>query len=1291
VEGLGLELEMESRMNPPKGAAAALFRSYIPEHLLPRFSRGDFPPPGRPETIWAVTLFSDVSGFTPLSESLTRLGKEGSERLNLVLYGHFTRMVEIIQAHGGSVIKYGGDAATVLFVAGGADDRREVVLRSLRCSAAMQRAILEYSEVPVPELQWTFSVKMKIGLACGELRQLLLGNENRQEYVAAGRPLDRMSESEHHATVGQVVAAPELVELAPADLFSPLADGFSLLTGDPGTNPDRLRSEPPEVPTEVARRFLHPTISEQLLRTGGTSLLGEHRKCSAMFVLFQGLDYDDDPLAYEKLQQYYLLVHGILNRYGGHLNQVAIGDKGSVLLVFFGAPASHEDDELRAVLAAMEIRDRRPEFISGQKIGVNTGSVFAGNLGSDLRREYTALGDAINLAARLMGAAAVDQVLCSGSTWSKTREAIELVPLPPIKVKGKSAPVAIYDPRRPRKQGGSELRPLSPLHGRDVELEVVSETLETVAAGQGQWLHVDGKPGLGKTRFVDEIVARARGRFELLRGRGVPYASESAWVPWAELLTGRLDLAADSAVDERRKALARLAAERPGAATEDVERIGAALGWWTRDENETLEDSVLQQRILAAFEKLLIDRGRGTLLVLDDLQWVDEASRGLLAHLGRGVEGAPILIVSSGRPDSTAPGWADIAGFRRLELTELPDGAVEATVRGELAGNGVDDDVLRLVTERARGNPLYVHEIVGHLRSTKAILMDAESGRHYLNPHFAADLLPENVNDLLLARMDGLPETTRQILRVASVFGSDFERELLAGVLPMSLGTGELVAELDRLVDLGLIAVQDRPAGRFRFEQVLTQEVAYESLSYAERRRIHREIAARLEERFGDAASQHASLLAHHFDLAREVKEAFSYRRLAADRAISSHSNPEARHHLDRAIALVSEAKLEERERQLLELLSLRAGVLDRLGLVADGFADQKRRFGVAHSLGDVRVESDACYWMGFHAEAQGQLRRAFALARSARRFAEVAGWTVGVAQATNLMAIVHTRLGETPLGLELWEDLFREHDLGLFDGALRGQILLNHANALLQAGRLGDALKGFEATLDLARGASDRGLELKALIALGVVHKERKELGLLEATLLEADRRCREIGDLRRSVDVLLNRGTLAVTRQDLDQAETLFRETGYLSRRLGLEAMRADAALNLGAVSWWRSDFAGAETFYREAWGIYERMGSGNALVARANVVELLLARDDERAEGELEALGRLAREASALAVAVWAHTEMGKLKDRRGQEDEALAEWREAVRLGSEPGGEETAADARALLASKSPPSA
>ncbi|MFM8322787.1 MAG: adenylate/guanylate cyclase domain-containing protein, partial [Chloroflexota bacterium] len=483
-----------------------------------------------PRQAHGAALFADISGFTVLTESLKRsLGpRQGAERLAIYLNQVYDALIAEVDRYGGSVIGFSGDAITCWFddtfihrvyAACGLEQpsAQPAVLRAVTAALAIQKAMLQFSTIEVPG-QGVFPLRVKAAVACGQVQRLLVGDPQHQLLDAtAGETLLRMAAAEKQALPSQTIvdqattaALGDQLEIE-QQLVDEYGQHFSVIRGM------RRPAEAIPWPALPGERLDEGQISPWLLKPVYQRLvqlqgefLTELRPAAALFLRFSGIDFENDPACGEALDGYIRWVQTIVARYDGTFIQLTVGEKGSYLYVAFGAPRAHEDDPLRAARAALELA-RTPAQLAGIRqvqIGLSLGAMRTGSYGGRTRRTYGVLGDDVNLAARLMQAAAPGQILASGQLREALGPACRWQDLPPMQVKGKNEPVPVA-----ALLGLMDWQPVifagrRPLVGRKAELEQAVQAgarLSSIPPSFAGAIVLDGDAGIGKSRLAQEL------------------------------------------------------------------------------------------------------------------------------------------------------------------------------------------------------------------------------------------------------------------------------------------------------------------------------------------------------------------------------------------------------------------------------------------------------------------------------------------------------------------------------------------------------------------------------------------------------------------------------------------------------------------------------------------------------------------------------------------------------------------------------------------------------------------
>ncbi len=557
----------------------------------------------------------------------------------------------------------------------------------------------------------------------------------------------------------------------------------------------------------------------------------------------EGLDPED---VRATLSRYYAQLRAELERHGGTVEKF-IGD---AVMAVFGAPVAHEDDPERAVRAALAIRDTVGEELQ-IRTAVNTGEALVALGARPAEGEGMVSGDVVNTTARLQSSAPVNGILVGETTYRATRDAIEYREAPPVEAKGKSEPVAAWEAVAARARFGSDVEQKlrTPLVGRERERTLLADALSRARAEQStQLVTLVGVPGIGKSRLVAELFQLAEADEELIawrQGRSLPYGEHLSFWALGEIVKAHAGIL-DS--DDAAAAETKLAAMLESLVEDERERDWVArharplLGLEAAEHTERDEAFAAWRRLLEAAAEQ-----RPLVLVFEDLHWADDGLLDFVDHLADWATTVPILIVATARPEllDRRPGWG---GGKRdaftLSIGALTDDETAQLLHRLLDRAVLDADAQRAVLRQAEGNPLY-----------------AEEYARMLADHPGGDLpLPENIQGLIAARIDGLLPEEKALLQDASVVGKVFWPGALESADPAALHALER-KEFVRRDRRSSIAGETQ----YAFLHALVRDVAYGQIPRADRGEKHRRVAEWLGSLAGDRADDYAEMLAHHY------------------------------------------------------------------------------------------------------------------------------------------------------------------------------------------------------------------------------------------------------------------------------------------------------------------------------------------------------------------------------------------------------------------------------------------
>ncbi|MFQ5944753.1 MAG: AAA family ATPase, partial [Anaerolineae bacterium] len=889
-----------------------IYSSYVPPLVLRRLAEeptGKHAPFG--ERVLASMLFADISGFTRLADGLVRKGPEGAEELSLVLNQYFDQLIELVTSHGGEVVSFAGDALLALWpVAEGDQDLAAESRRAAQCGLAVQARLHGY-ETPSGD-----RLSLRIGVGAGEPFAATVGGErDRWAFFMAGPSLAEMGDAQRQARPGEVVVAPAVWASLPAGTFRGRALPAGGVRLEEVREPLALRPSTLAEPGAGALRTLRgyvPSAIWSRLEAGQSGWLAELRRLTVVFIRVRGVDYGAG--TEEVLDQVHGVMHSLqtaVYRFDGSITRFSADDKGTILLAAFGLPPqTHEDDAARAVLAALEVQRTVRDLGLECAIGIATGQAFCGDIGGPTRREFTMIGDVVNLAARLQEVQA-DGVLTDQATAEAGRGLATLQKLPAFDLKGKAQPVVAY---RPIPEPVEAAR-LSPIVGRENEVALLNGQLEALEAGKGGLVLVEGEAGIGKSRLVAELLKSARGRnVSVLTGAGEAIESSTPYHPWRSVLTQVFDMGGLREPEARRtKVLSRLEEEDPEA-LELAPLLNAvlALDLQATETTARMTDRADQTHELVVRVLQSATEERALLIALEDAHWLDSASWALTRLVALQV--APMLLVIVRRPmeeSRESRQLREMEGTVTVQLGGLSEAQTKDLLENRLGIPNTSEGLASLVHGRSEGNPFFAEELIYAMRDQGLILVS--EGECGIAPGRGdiAQLTPNTVQSVITSRLGRLTPAQQMTVKVASVIGPVFSLETLRDVYPIEPDRPELRGLLDDLqrLDIAMTATPE-PNEAYAFRHAITQEVAYSQLPPSLRRKLHRSVAEWYETRDGEGETAYYPILAHHWTQAEDSSKAIAYLVKAGEQALLSFANEEAVKLLTEALTL--DAQTEE-------------------------------------------------------------------------------------------------------------------------------------------------------------------------------------------------------------------------------------------------------------------------------------------------------------------------------------------------------------------------------------------
>ena len=720
---------------------------------------------------------------------------------------------------------------------------------------------------------------------------------------------------------------------------------------------------------------------------------GERKHATILFSDLSGYTAMSEKLDPEEVKEIMGDIFGViavvLDRYGGFIEKY-IGD---AVMAVFGVPYSHEDDPVRAIHAAMEIRrigeKKRAALLqkTGQSLamhtGINTGLVVTGDL--DLAKgTHGVLGDTVNVAARLSSIAGPDQIVVDQKTFSMARGYFDFKEQPPVKLKGKKENVRIHLALSPKTKPHKVHRfqgLRSAFIGRNAEMEVLDHALEDLNRGKGSFVEVVGGAGCGKSRLIEEFKGKVDlAKIQWLEGHSYSYSQSVAYGPWLSLFRRVCNIGENTALDTAKERLEALILQLRLEKHSIAPYIGGLLSI-PYPEVEEVSPEYFQERFYESVIQVVgsLTRKEPTIFCFEDLHWADRSSIELLKLLLRQPE-LSALFLCLYRPTSELLSPQEISAFplafRKIEILDFSPAEIQDMLQSLLGESKIPNDLIRFAQKKAEGNPFYLEEIVNALVDSE-VLIRSEKGLLLSKPLDQA-VVPPTVQEVITARLDRLERETKLVLQEASVIGRSFWISLLQQLTALK---ASLNNSIDRLESLDLIRYHSsKPDLEYIFKHALTQEVVYNGLLKKQRRTLHQQVAESMEVLFAERLPEFYEALAYHFSRGESIHKAADYLIKSGEKSLKLYALKESQQFFLQAYELMS--AIEPRgplERQtLISILNKWASVFYFTGDVKGLMALLKKHEHDADQLDDMAARGMFYAWYGWALGMLEQVKESF-------------------------------------------------------------------------------------------------------------------------------------------------------------------------------------------------------------------------------------------------------------------------------------------------------------------------
>ncbi len=1124
------------------------------KNLIPHYIQEQYLEEHHYGRINAYTLFVDLSGFTPLTDALMRQGSRGAEQLTNVLNEIFEPLVSLVYANGGFIPYYAGDAFTAIFPSEQSPEKGcDIVQVAMLARELFSRREFRFGN---------FTIGIKFGLSFGEVEWGIVGTKKNKAFYFRGEPINSCAECQTKAKDQDIVIDEALCHQLKEEGFyiNKLEEGFYKVWGLTPESDMALPEPAPQAPlkTEVALKFLPEAVAHY-------NQEGEFRTVISIFLSFRGVGN------HELLDQFASVVLEQINSFSGYFKEVDFGDKGGVMVGFFGAPVSFENNSDRALEFIFVLRESLRELQAATdleyRVGITVGTAYTGIVGGTERCQYAAVGNRVNLAARLMTYANWGEVLVDGDI-QKNRH-FNFQHRGDIQYKGIKGNVPTY-----KLIGRNyESRPtyVSEMVGRDPELQQLIEFAKPIFGQQPAGIaYIYGEAGVGKTRLVYELKDVLYGE-KLVQWHTcqADQILKKPFNPFIYFLKNYFEQYPESSSMANRQHFE----ERYSQLLEELEKVNrveakavrrelvrtktvlaALIGLNYRDSIwDVLDAKGRYQNTLSSIINLLMAESliHPVVLELEDGHWMDDNSRELLGEFVRQMERFPVLLVVTSRylDDGTQPRILSEAVASQislpvleLNLDTLRPEAVREFARLRLGG-ALSPEFFEMLLRTSNSNPFYLEQILEYFSERN--LLEKEDGQWTMKDKNIQ--LSSSINTILTARIDRLSDLVKETVKAAAVIGREFEVPILSEVMKskseFSRHNGQasqLLKEQIKHAEEGQIwhAMNEL---RYIFRHSLLREAVYSMQLRARLEQLHRLIAEAIERLYSSNMEERYVDLAFHYEQAGVFDKTCEYLQKAADYARSNYQNQQALDYYEKLLKKLGQQKD-----------------------TADQIQTYLNKGKVLELIGD---------WE----ECQSAYERALQLAKKSRD-------VVLLGQANNNLGHLLMLKGDYPEAmnyLQVAAGLFESID----DPSGRAKVYGSLGNLYFRQGKYDEAKEYFERSLRIEDDSMEPSSRAQVAANLGLtfMNQGNYEEGIRSQQKQLAVSECHN--DKQGMANLYTNLGIVYFEKGDYDDALESYRRGLALSEELGNKLLTSIAIGCIGLVYQRKGDYSRAmENFQRD-----------------------------------------------------------------------------------------------------------
>ncbi len=958
-------------------------KNTVPEFIADRLLKGIFQ--GK---ITAYTMFIDISGFTSMTQKLMEHGKEGAEILSGIINDIFTPSIDIIYDNGGFVSSFAGDAFTSIFHRRKPEYALNSAFKIIRLFAGQGLVSTKFGN---------YRLEAKIGLSHGKVKYGIINSDFQKACYFSGEAIDSCAEAEHKAQRMQIIADCSFEKKTMAGIIKKqVGKGwYQLFEKDlklAGPKPQKWHP----VSADIERQFIPNAVLELRDR-------GEFREILACFVGFA------DNRNYKQAIQHIIK---ICNLYGGYFNRIDFGDKGAVLLILFGAPLAREKLSRAAADFILSLKD-----IPGFKFraGLSKGIAFAGFVGSKRRQEYTALGSAVNLSARLMTSADWMQVLADKSIVHDLKNYCEIELTGHRFLKGFKKRTEVYSINS-RNQIRFQLAYSGKFISRAKETEILSGFISPVFRSSfGGIIHVDGPAGIGKSHFISDFIERTENcAFFYLPCDEILRKPFNPFIYFLKTLFRQSEYdTKDKNKSNFRKEYARIinSTADPETRNELIRTesfTGALLGLKIKDSLYIRSDPKIRyENTIYAVKSLIksLSFRKPLVLIIDDGHWIDTDSLELIRVMIRNVDNCPFAIIVLCRPSDSGERFSlfedDMTEYcrNRVEIRELTREMTIDLIQDKFPKLKIPRKTIDFIYNRSNGNPFFIEQIVLYLNENRMLNREYEIIR-------GSSSVPSGINQIIIARIDRLSAALKETVKTASVLGREFSLPVLRQIIFILEILKDETDLFQKIEDGSREQIWENISSlKYIFLHAMIRDAAYEIQLKERLRQLHDLAGKAIEAIYNDDLYNHSEELAEHYEKAENSAKARFYLENAGDKARDNYQNIKALSFYDRLLKYLETEKDSEK---IIEIMLNMGDILNLINRLNDAGKTYKKALELSEKIKNQALTVDCRNSMGNILRILGKIKEAESMFEESLQSAVNIDYKNGMAASLRNIGIIH-------------------------------------------------------------------------------------------------------------------------------------------------------------------------------------------------------------------------------------------------------------------------------------------